>query len=152
MSKGRPSKYTEDFPILAEGYAREGLNDKEIAAKLGISIAQYYVYQNDNPDFSESIKRGKAPVDTMVENALLKRALGYDYTEQTTEIKMDAKGIPQPAMVKNTVKHVAGDIGAMAFWLKNRKPAEWKDKHEMAIDVNKIPVIRIGYESDDEKE
>jgi len=144
------SKYTENFPTLAEGYAMEGLNDNEIAAKLGVSRAQYYVYQNKYPDFADAIKRGKRPVDMMVENALLKRALGYDYTEQTTEIKMDAQGKPTPAMVKNTVRHVAGDIGAMAFWLKNRKPSDWKDKHDFDLNLNKTPVIKIGYTSDDE--
>jgi len=31
------TKWCENFPLLAEGYAREGMIDIDIAAKLGIS-------------------------------------------------------------------------------------------------------------------
>ena len=37
---------------------------------------------NKYPDISEALKKGKEVVDRQVENALLKRALGYQYTEQ----------------------------------------------------------------------
>ena len=35
--------------------------------------------------FWSPLKRGKEVVDRQVENALLKRALGYEYTETTRE-------------------------------------------------------------------
>ncbi len=91
-------KYRDDFPLLAEGYAREGMIDVEIAAKLGINKDTLYKYQKKYPEFLESIKKGKAPVDFMVENALLKRALGYEYVETTTvEYVRPGKGaIPIP--------------------------------------------------------
>ena len=69
QSVGRPEKYEDTFPLLAEGYAREGMIDKEIAAKLGVSEATFYEYQKKYPEFSEAIKRGKKPVDVEVENA-----------------------------------------------------------------------------------
>lgn len=49
MSK---TKYNKDlFPLLAEGYAREGLNDKEISKKMGISTQSYYQYQKNTLTF-----------------------------------------------------------------------------------------------------
>ncbi len=34
-------------------------------------------------------------------------------------------------------KALSGDVGAMCFWLKNRKPAVWKDRRESTIDIRK---------------
>ena len=128
---GRKTLYDANtFPLLSEKYAREGLNDKEIAKKLGISNSRYYVFQNENKEFKDAIKRGKAPVDVAVENALYKRAIGYSYEEKTTEVKINDDGTAKPAMIKTTTKKVPPDVGAIAFWLKNRNPKQWKDRHD----------------------
>jgi len=143
----------EDFPLLAQSYARQGLNDKQVAKKLGISLSTYYQYQVDHSDFSEAIKKGKSPVDIKVENALLKRALGFEYEEIHTEYRRldkkkggkskegeEPKAIP--TMIKKIKKFIPPDVGACAFHLKNRDPKRWTDKHELEIPgVMKIQII-----------
>lgn len=58
-----------------------------------------------------------------VENALLKRALGYEYQEERIEVsEKDGKRIIQ------TIKHVVPDTTAQIYWLKNRRPDKWRDK------------------------
>ena len=126
------SKYEDTFPLLAEGYAREGMIDKEIAKKLGICLAAYYKYQNQYIEFMEAIKRGKAPVDVEVENSLLKRTKGFDYEETTVEYKPVAEGQKaSPKSIKKTTKFIVPDVTACIFWLKNRKPDKWRDKQEI---------------------
>lgn len=126
------SKYDEStFPLLAEGFAREGLNDEQIAEKLGISTAAYYNYQNDHIEFLEAIKRGKAPIDTEVENALLKRAMGFDVTETSKTSKIEADGTKTLKELKTVTKHFAPDVGAIVFWLTNRRPDYWKDRRSV---------------------
>lgn len=141
---GRKTLYdAANFPLLGEGYARNGLNDRQIAKNLGISKTVFYEYQHDYPEFADAIKRGRKPVDIEVENALLKRALGYDYEEKLSEVELDAQGNPKPTKVKTVKKHVPGDVGAMAFWLKNRKKSEWKDRHSHELggeDGKPIPI------------
>ena len=127
-------KYKEDFPLRAEGYAREELIDEQIAAKLGISTSTYYEYQKQHPEFSEAIKRGKWPVDVEVENALLKRAKGYEYEETTIEYipgKKDKKLIAKK--VKKMTKQVVPDVAAQKLWLTNRNPAKWRDRQEFGL-------------------
>ena len=104
------SKYQEDFPIRAEQYAREGLDDKQIAKNLGISWRVYYEYQKRYPQFRQAIARGKAPVDFEVENALLKRALGFD----------------DPFKQKVIRKTVIPDVDACWKWLYNRRRDRWQ--------------------------
>lgn len=125
-------KYNDNFPLLAEDYARRGMIDKEIMKKLGIAKTAYYKYQNEHAEFKEAIKRGKAPVDVEVENALLKRSKGYEYEEDHVEYRPRKKGDKSgPSLIKRIKKQVAPDVTAIIFWLKNRRPELWRDKHEL---------------------
>lgn len=131
--------------MLVEGWARNGLTDEQIAKNLGIGKTAFYKYKKNYAEFSNSIKKGKEVVDFEVENALLKRALGYEHTETTKERIMmkdengqpvvDIHGMPCYKMVvtKTTKKQVAPDTTAQIFWLKNRKPQEWRDKQEVDL-------------------
>ena len=103
IARGRKGIYQEwltpDRLTLLEGWYRDGLNDQQAAEKIGINVSTLYQWQKDHPEIQEAIKKGKAPVDIKVENALLKRALGYDYEEVVTEIEIvpgrkDADGKP----------------------------------------------------------
>lgn len=133
--RGAKGKYDKDtFPLLAEGYKRRGLTDEQIFKNLRISSDSYYRYQKKYSEFSEAIKRGKAPVDFEVENALIKRAKGYSYEEKTVETEIDKiTGEVKTTKVKITTKHVPGDVGAQAFLLKNRMPSVYKDRHNVVI-------------------
>ena len=121
----------QDKLILVEGWARDGLTDEQIANNLGISKDTFYKYKKEHTDFSDSLKRGKEVVDYQVENALLKRALGYQYDEITYE---DGEEI------KRVTKQVAPDTTAQIFWLKNRRPSKWKDKIENEKENSNIKI------------
>ena len=128
------TKWQDDFPERAEEYARQGLDDKQIAHNLGISERTYYFYQERYPQFLQAIKRGKAPVDDEVENALLKRALGYEYEEVRTETLRapDGKDFKVLKVTKIT-KLILPDVTAQIFWLKNRRPDQWRDKKQIDL-------------------
>jgi len=140
------TKYNDDFPLLAEGYAREGMIDKDIAAKLGISKDAFYRYLKKYPDFYDSLKRGKAPVDTEVENALLKRARGYEYEETTVEYDAAVEGKKaSPRKIKKVTKQVIPDTTAEIFWLKNRKPKKWRDKQNIELSGEDGEPVKIEF-------
>ena len=142
----RISKYEEwvnnneikDKLVLVEGWSRDGLTQKQIADNLGINVDTLIEYKKKYPDFSNALKKGKEVVDIEVENALLKRALGYTIT--LYEEKVDKDGC-----VHNLKKdvHVPGDTTAQIFWLKNRKKAQWRDKveYEKTQGVQKIHIV-----------
>lgn len=118
-----------DKLILLEGWARCGLTDEQIAKNMGIAPSTLYEWKKKSKEFSESLKKGKEVVDFEVENALLKRALGYEYEEETYE-----NGI----LTKKVKKQVPPDTTAQIFWLKNRKPNNWKDKIETDEDKEAV--------------
>ena len=139
MAKGKYQEWlTPDGITRLEAWARDGLTDEQLAAKIGITAATLYDWKNKYPEISEALKRGKEVVDIEVENALLKRALGYEYTEERIEVsKENGK---KSVKTTQTVKHVPPDVTAQIFWLKNRRPDRWRDKqqleHSGSVDVN----------------
>ncbi|BDU82513.1 helix-turn-helix domain-containing protein [Clostridium perfringens] len=137
MAKSKWETHVKDKLMLVEAWARNGLTDEQISKKLGISKDTFYKYKKDYSDFSDSLKRGKEVIDVEVENALLKRALGYKYDEVTKELIEDEEtGISELKVTKVVTKEVIPDTTAQIFWLKNRKPEEWRDKKEVKHDGN----------------
>lgn len=135
IAKGKYQEWltTEGLTVL-EGLARDGLTDELICKKIGIGARTFYEWMERFPQMAQAIKKGKAPVDIQVENALLKRALGYDYEETITEVEELAGG-HQKKHIRKVTKHMPADTTAQIFWLKNRKPERWRDKIEQVQTV-----------------
>ena len=136
MAKGKYEQWlTPDGLLLLEAWARDGLTDEQIAEKIGIIRSTIYEWKKKYPDISDALKRGKEVVDVEVENALLKRAKGYKYTEVTREIAADPEtGELGLQITKTVTKEVVPDVTAQIFWLKNRKPEVWRDRKDIAVE------------------
>lgn len=130
MAKGKYQDWiTPEGLISIEGWARDGLTDAQIADKMGINVSTLYAYQNKYSEIKEAIKKGKIPVDTEVENVLLKRIRGFEYEETITEIYETPNG-QQRKHIKKYKKYALPDTTALIFWLKNRRPDKWREKSE----------------------
>jgi hypothetical protein len=103
-----------------------------IIAKLGISRRTFDRYRNEYPEFrtliDECREEAASRAAEEVENALLKRATGYD-------------------VEGDTPKHIPPDVRAAIFFLKNRRPGSWKDRQEIALP--ELPEIRLTVEEKD---
>lgn len=137
-NRGRRGKYedwlTEDGLLKVQGWARDGLSNEQIAHNIGINKDTLYEWQKRFSDFSDALKKGKEVVDREVENALLKRAMGYEYDEVTQEPVEDKDtGEVQMRVTKRVTKQIAPDVTAQIFWLKNRKPEEFRDKRDVEL-------------------
>lgn len=125
IAKGKYHEWLqEDNLIRIESWARMGLTNEQIAKNIGVNADTFYTWLKKYPEISESIKKGKAPIDFEVENALFKRAIGYEYEEvETTIEEIDGK---QRKRIKKIKKVALPETSAMIFWLKNRKPEQWR--------------------------
>ena len=132
MAKGKYEQWlTPEGLLKIEGWARDGLTDEQIAENMGIVASTLYEWKKQYSEISEALKSGKEVVDRQVENALLKRALGYEYEEVKEKYE-------NGFCVERTItkKEVVPDTTAQIFWLKNRKPQQWRDKQEVTVDGN----------------
>ena len=123
---GRPSKYhshVEPKLLLIEAWARDGVTEADICKNLDVNNTSWIEYKKEYPELAKALKNGREVIDVMVENALLKAALGYDYTEEELN-----KITGEPIALR---KMAHPNTTALIFWLKNRKPREWRDKQEL---------------------
>ena len=89
-ARGKYAKWLQSDNLLRlQAWARDGLSDEQMAHNIGITTTTLYDWKKKYPAFSEALARGKEVVDIEVENALLKRAKGYDYIETTSELIAD---------------------------------------------------------------
>lgn len=174
MAKGKYQEWLQPEGLLKiEGWARDGLTEEQIAANMGIGYSTLQSWKTKYQDIQDTLKKGKEIIDRKVENALLKRALGYSYTEDKyISVPMDQveysdklheymnryrlnhpdatdddlmlvqEQFPKTKeiLAERKTKEVVPDTTAQIFWLKNRKPAQWRDKqdieHSGGISIN----------------
>jgi hypothetical protein len=141
---GRPSRYNAEYhPKIARLLAQLGKVDKEISKEIGISEVTLNAWKKEHPEFLKSLKKGKEEIDQQVENTLLRRALGYSFTETKQYRKPlfasngdpvigpDGKQVKASIREEVTEKSLVPDVTAQIFWLKNRRPGRWRDKHDV---------------------
>lgn len=140
---------TKENLLLLEGWCRDGASDKDICELIGITYTTLYKWIGKHPEFADIMSRGKEVVDRMVENALLKRCLGYDYVE-TERIRKDGIIVSE----KKVKKYMPPDVTACAIWLNNRKPDEWKrnrDNYTISENESSVQINIIKKNTPDEE-
>lgn len=139
--KGKFAEWlTDDGLLRVEGWARDGLIDEQIAHNMGIAYSTFRDWVGKFPALSASLKKGKAPVDIEVENALLKRAMGYDVEETITDIEELAGGKTKKH-IRTVKRHIPPDTAAQIFWLKNRRPNKWRDKQDVSVNAEPVQIV-----------
>lgn len=118
----------ELHPHLAKWMARRGFPLYRIAQELRIARCTFFDWMKDYPEFAAAVREGQMLADAKVEDALYRRATGYEYEERKT---VQERGT---IVREETVRrHVVPDVKAQIFWLKNRQPDRWKDTTETQI-------------------
>lgn len=144
MAKGVYKDWlTEEGLTRIQAWARDGLTNEQVAHNMGITTKTLYEWSNKYSAICNALKKGKEVVDIEVENALFKKALGYNvmvqktfkckeviYGEDGRKIKEEEK-----LVIGYDQIHVPADTTAQIFWLKNRKPDNWRDKVETNVDI-----------------
>lgn len=124
--RGRPSKFTPSMERQVRFLAARGATDVELAAFFEVSVPTLDTWKKVHPEFLGSLKEGKAEADSAVQRGLFERATGYSHPDA------HVSNFQGQVTVTPLTKHYPPDTTAAIFWLKNRRPEEWRDK----IDVN----------------
>ena len=116
---------------------------EQICENLGISVQSYDNYIKRYEEFADAVAEGAEECEIHVENALVKRALGYSYKEVTRERKQMVN--PETGEVeyklvvtKSVTKHVVPDVGAQQYYLEHRAPKRWERVPSAYIDSVQI--------------
>jgi hypothetical protein len=127
MPAGRPAKYDDRFALEATKIAQLGATDQEIADFFDVDVRTIYRWKHDHDEFCQALKTGKEVADERVERSLFQRATGYEQDEVKIFMPANARA---PVYAPFRAK-IAPDTTAAIFWLKNRRPDQWRDKSEI---------------------
>lgn len=141
---GRPSPYDPvAHPRLASSLSRLGATMPEVAEALGVAVSTVYLWRSTHPEFSEALQIAKDVADNRVERSLYEKAHGYAYSRVLRDSRTGLPLThPDTGEVLTETVHVPPDTTAMIFWLKNRRPEDWRDKREVHHEHREVSDLR----------
>lgn len=120
----RPTKLTDDVIRVAKKMAEIGATEKEISEAIGVEPVTIWRWKQDSEEFCSALKVGKEKADSRVEQSLYQRALGYSHPED------HISNYQGEVTITPTIKNYPPDTTACIFWLKNRKPEQYRANPE----------------------
>ena len=110
----RPTKYLPEYCEQALKLCRLGAKDSELADFFHVNEDTINEWKKVHPEFSESLKEGKALADAEVADKLFKRATGYEH--KAVKISANPNGDEH---VTEYVERYPPDTTAAIFWLNH---------------------------------
>lgn len=117
----------------------------EICRIVKISKTTFYKWQDEHPEFRESVQAAREKLKEFVtlqaRKSLLKKIQGF-YLTETKIISIpggkgdDGQGKPQIKEFITTRKYIPADINAIIFVLTNCEPEIWKRQRKIEIARN----------------
>ncbi|MBQ7793226.1 MAG: hypothetical protein IJ366_01780 [Clostridia bacterium] len=138
---------TENELKFVSYLARDGMKLEDIRKTVGIKKDEWRKYLRENPEEKRRLELLRKTTDYAVEDALLKRALGYTSEEHRESEK------PNGSEAVTTYKEVPPDVRAAALWLKFRRADMWdgKQNEKGGIDVEEA-IAELDREANNEDE
>lgn len=136
--KSKYETHVKPYIEAVRAWCRKGATEESIAGKLGVSYSTFRRYKSQYKELEEALKESKALADSAIENALFRKAGGYNAEVKKTfkckEEYYDERGrkcVREVLREGTDEVHVALDTQAITFYLKNRQPEDWKDKQSI---------------------
>jgi hypothetical protein len=141
VAGGRPSKFKAEFVEQAQKLCDLGATDEDLADFFKVSIRTIANWKAEHSEFLQALKSGKDVADDRVERSLYQRAVGYSFDSiHFSSFQGVVKATPYR-------EHVAPDVVAQIFWLKNRRPDLWRDKQVQEVTgadgAPLVPIINL---------
>jgi transposase len=122
---GRPTAYQATYAKQAAKLCGLGATDEDLAEFFEVSIRTIARWKTKHEEFCQALKEGKSEADDRVERSLYQRATGY--THDAEKIFNNQGEILRAGYRE----HYPPDTTAAIFWLKNRRPEQWREKQQL---------------------
>lgn len=128
--RGRKSAYeTKIKPRFDEirEWLINGANNENIANNLGINMVTFYKYVKEKNEFNELLKKGRIAIVAQLRSALIKKAMGFEYSETKIIEREDPDTGEKVRTVETYNKKSLPDVAALNLCLKNYDELNWSN-------------------------
>lgn len=143
---GRKSKYETlvqpNLNKIREWYQTE--TERQIAKRLGVSVATFENYKNRYPELVEALQRAKETLVDDLKATLKRKARGFTYEERKVTIFSDGS-----EKEEITTRACLPDVAAIHLLLKNLDD-EWRndDRQTMRLKMEKLELEKTKLENE----
>lgn len=130
------SKNTEYHPDLvafldALGPAEYGAGTTtELAECLHTTYNTIQRWMRENPDFQSAVMRARDKTDDGVEHSFHRTTKGFTVEVTKQRLTKDGEIVDIVEQV-----YIPPNVSAGQFWLRNRRPKDWKDKQTLEVEI-----------------
>ena len=124
MAAGRPTDFKPEYIEQAQKLCDLGATDGDLADFFEVDARTINRWKHVHPEFCQSLKTGKEVADERVSRSLYHRAVGY----RQPAVKIFMPGGATEPVYAPYEEQITPDTTAAIFWLKNRRPQEWRDR------------------------
>jgi len=129
-------------------WLRNGATDRQIYENLGIKKDAFYKYKREKSEFSEILQKGRQSLVVQLRGALVKKALGFQYSEIKKYTKIENGKSVQ--YIEETKKNALPDVAAINLCLKNYDPDNWaNDPQQLRLKEKELELRREIAEKDE---
>ena len=107
--------------------ARAAPPNPDLAGRLGVARSTIGQWIATHPEFAEAVQQGRDVADATAVESLFTRVTGYNHQAEKVFLYRG-----ETRAVTYTV-HVPAEIRACMFWLRNRRPEDWRERSERAL-------------------
>jgi len=142
----------------------KGASEEEIAERLGICRKTFLKYMRKYPEFEAAVSFDRSKTEKLVEQALLKLALGYTVrVKKVHKLKKshyderEKKVEEERLETAEEEQSIPPNLSAQTFWLKSRCPEHWGEKtndqeeNKSLFGIVEIPFSELSEDKGEDK-
>lgn len=124
----RPDKYASHVEPYLEDirYMCHTMSEAQMAETLGVSLSMWKRYKGKYEPLRAALKRGRQELVVELRSALIKRAKGFEFTENRSTYEY-GKLVKEETITK----YYPPDVAALNLALKNYDPDNWANDPQM---------------------
>ncbi len=126
---GRPTLYKPEHPSRARELCARGATNPDLAGRFGVARSTIGQWIATHPEFADAVQQGRDVADAIAVESLFTRVTGYNHQAEKVVLHRGE------ARTATYTAHVPPDTRACLFWLRNRRPEDWRAKAETTPEV-----------------